>query len=169
MLFMNQHPKLLLPVFFLLMSCCAFYSCKKDNQSSVSSFLTQSTWNLALTQRFKYVNQALIKTDTVNIGCALDQKLTFRKDNTFTFTNYNCKTGNLNGNWSFSPDMLFLNTDQSITKNSKGIQNPAHFINLGQYSLIFDAGDVYVYGNENTYYKKTDTVVVYRYGFIHSK
>lgn len=168
MLFMNQYPKLLL-LLFLLITCCAFNSCKKDNQSSVSSFLTQGTWNLALTQRFKYVNQTLVNTDTVNVGCTLDQKLTFNKDNTFTFKGFNCKTGNLNGKWNFSPDMLYLNTDQSITINTKGKQNPARIINLGQYSLVFDAGDVYVYGNANTVYLKTDTVVIYRYGFIHSK
>lgn len=166
---MNQHPKLFLSILFLLLSFCVLTSCKKDNQSSVSTFLTQSTWNLALTQRFKYVNQVLIKTDTVNVGCTLNQKLTFNKDNTFTFEGFNCKTGNLNGKWNFSPDMLYLDTDQVITLNSKGKQNPARIINLGQYSLIFDAGDVYVYGNAGTAYSKTDTVTVYRYGFIHGK
>lgn len=165
---MIKHPKFL-SLLFLLLVCCSFYTCKKDEQSSVSSFLTQGTWSLALTQRFQYVNQALIKTDTVNIGCPLDQKLTFNKDNTFTFTNYNCKTGNLNGKWNFSTDMLYLNTDQVITINTQKKQNPAHIINLGQYSLIFDAGDVYVYGNANTAYSKTDTAVIYRYGFIHSR
>jgi hypothetical protein len=165
---MIKHPKLLF-LLFLPLACCIIYSCKKDEQSSVSSFLTQSTWNLALTQRFKYFNQSLVKTDTVNAGCPLDQKLTFNKDNTFTFTNYNCKTGNLNGKWNFSPDMLYLNTDQVITKNTKGKANPARIINLGQYSLIFDAGDITIYGDTSTTVKKTDTATIYRYGFIHSK
>ncbi len=151
---------------FLLISLiiyCGINSCKKSSQSSISSFLTQRLWNLALLQRYKYVNESLVKTDTINTVCALNQTLLFKADNTYNFGNYNCKAGALNGNWSFTPDMLYLNLNSVISQTSKDSKpNVARIINLGQYSLVFDAGDV------NIPHAKTDTVVIYRYGFIHS-
>ncbi len=149
---------------FILLCAFAVNSCKKDNsQSSISTFLTQSPWNLALLQRFKYVNQSLVKTDTLQVGCALNQRISFNADKTFIFSNYGCQTAKLNGGWSFTSDQLYLNLTPAITKNFNKLNSLARINNLGQYSLIFDAGDI------NTNPKPTDTVVVYRYGFIHSK
>lgn len=139
-------------------------SCKKNStQSSVSNFLTQSSWNLALLQRFKYINQSLVKTDTLQTGCALSQRISFNADKTFTFSNYGCQAAMLNGKWSFTADQLYLNLTPAITKNFNNLHNLARINNLGQYSLIFDAGDI------NTNPTKLDTVVIYRYGFIHGK
>ncbi|MVN21516.1 hypothetical protein [Mucilaginibacter arboris] len=162
---MTRNSKLLL-LLILLIAVFAVNSCKKDEQSSISDFLTRSTWNLALLQRFKYVNEALVKTDTIQAGCTLNQTLLFNADNTYNFNNYSCKTGLLSSTWSFTPDMLYLNLNSVISQTSPTFsskQNVARIINLGQYSLSFDAGDV------NIVHKPTDTVVIYRYGFIHSK
>lgn len=149
---------------FILLCVLAVNSCKKDDaQSSISNFLTQSPWNLALLQRFKFVNQALVHTDTIQPACALNQRISFNKDQTFTFSNYGCQTATLNGKWSFTPDQLYLNLTPAVTQNFNNLRNLARINNLGQYSLIFDAGDI------NTSPKPTDTVVIYRYGFIHSK
>jgi len=159
----NSKPLLLL---ILLIAIFAANSCKKDDQTSISDFLTQSTWNFALLQRFKYVNEALVKTDTLQTGCSLNQTLKFNTDNSYNFNNYGCKTGVISSTWSFTPDMLYLNLNSVISQTSATFssrQNVARIINLGQYSLSFDAGDV------NLVHKPTDTVVIYRYGFIHSK
>ena len=153
----------LLLLLVLLLTCLGVNSCKKDEQSSISTFLTRSTWNLALLQRFKFVNEQQVKTDILQASCTLDQRLTFNADETFTFSNFGCKTGVLTGTWSLTPDRLYFTTNSVLTQNSKGESNVALIYNLGQYSLVFEAGDI------NTAHSKTDTVVKYRYGFIHSR
>lgn len=162
--FMLKNTKLLFLA--MLFTVFAANSCKKDStQTSISTFLTRSEWNLALTQRFKYVNESLVKTDTLQSACTLNQRLLFKTDNTYTFSNFNCQTSNVNSTWSFTPDLLYLNLNSEISQTSSSKdkkQTAARIINLGQYSLVFDAGDV------NIAHTKIDTVVIYRYGFIHS-
>lgn len=158
-----------LHLFFLpaiLLACIAFNSCKKNDQASLTDFLTQKPWKLALKQRLVYINSALVKTDTLESACKLSQTLTFNRNGNYTYQNYACTTGNINAAWSFTSDYLYLNLNSVISVTSPtsvvpSKQNVARIINLGQYSLIFDAGDI------NTVHKITDSVIVFRYGFIH--
>lgn len=150
---------LFLPV--LLFTCVAINSCKKSDQTSLTNFLTQRPWKLALKQRLAYVNNALVKTDTLESNCKLSQTLTFNTNKSYTYLNYVCKSDAINAQWSFTPDYLYLNLNSIISINSTKAQNVARIINLGQYSLVFDAGDI------NTPHKTTDSVIVFRYGFIH--
>lgn len=158
MLFMIRNLKLLL---LILLIALAFNSCKKESTNSLTTFLTQRPWKLALLQRFAYVNNTLVKTDTLQGNCALTQTLTFKTDNNYTYQNYACKTGTVNAPWSFTADYLYLNLNSVITLNSAKAQSAARIITLGQYSLVFDAGDI------NTVYTKTNSVIIFRYGFVH--
>ncbi len=164
-LFMIKRPKIFfLPI--LLLVCFAINSCKKNDLVSIKDFLTRQPWKLALKQRLAYVNNALVKTDTLESNCKLSQTLNFNNNGKYTYQNYSCANGSLNSAWSFTPDYLYLNLNSVIsvttaTANNPSKQNVARIINLGQYSLIFDAGDI------NTIHKITDSVIVFRYGFIH--
>lgn len=145
----------------LLIAGLAVNSCKKNDQSSITGFLTQRPWKLALKQRFAYLNNVLVRTDTLQSSCALTQTLTFNTGNTYTYQNYACATGTVTAPWSITADYLYLNLNSVIAVNSAKAQNVARIINLGQYSLVFDAGDI------NTIHKTTDSVIIFRYGFIH--
>lgn len=162
MLFMTRYTKLLF-LLILVIAAFAANSCKKDNvQTSLTTFLTERPWKLALLQRLAYVNSSLVKTDTLRGSCALTQTLIFSPANTYTYQNYACATGTINASWSFTVDNQYLNLNSVISVNSAGKQNVARITNLGQYSLAFDAGDVNV-----TPISVTDSVIVFRYGFIH--
>lgn len=168
-LFMTKKLNFLL-LFFLLISCLTINACKKEDQSSLSLFLTQKPWKLALQQRFAYVNSILVKTDTLQTKCALTQTLIFKINNSYTYQNYTCDPNNkIDARWSFTSDQLYLNLNSVIsvsaikTANNLAPQNVARIINLGQYSLVFDAGDVNVIPKN----RLTDSVIIYRYGFIH--
>lgn len=156
---MTRNSKLLF--LFILLIVLAFNSCKKESTNTLSTFLTQKPWKLALLQRFVYVKNSLVKTDTLQNNCALTQTLTFKTDNNYTYQNYVCTTGTINAPWSFTADYLYLNLNSIITVNSAKAQSPARIITLGQYSLVFEAGDI------NTTYTKTDSVIVFRFGFVH--
>ena len=159
---MTTKSKLLF-LFIILLVGVAINSCKKDNvQTSLANFLTERPWKLALLQRFAYVNSALVRTDTLQTSCALTQTLTFSPANMYSYQNYACATGTINAPWSFTADNQYLNLNSVISVNSAGKQNVARVINLGQYSLVFDAGDINV-----TPATTTDSVIVFRYGFIH--
>ncbi|MGI4806224.1 MAG: hypothetical protein ACRYFL_15770 [Janthinobacterium lividum] len=161
-----------LPLLFLLLLLVSLTinSCKKEDQVSLTVFLTQKPWKLALKQRLAYVNNALVKTDTLESACKLSQTLTFNS-NTYTYQNYACATASVNAPWSFTSDYLYLNLNSIISVTTPSVttasviipskRNVARIINLGQYSLVFDAGDI------NTVHTITDSVIVYRYGFIH--
>lgn len=151
---MTKNSKLLF--LFILLIALAFNSCKKESTSSLTTFLTQKPWKMALLQRFAYVNNVLVKTDTLQGTCALTQTLTFKTDNNYTYQNYVCTTGTISAPWSFTADYLYLNLNSVITLNSAKAQSPARIITLGQYSLVFDAVDI-----------KTDSVIVFRFGFVH--
>lgn len=164
MLFMIRKSKLLF--LFILLIAFTVNSCKKDDsKTSLTTFLTRLPWKLALKQRFVYVNSALVKTDTLENACSLTQRLTFNTD-TYTYENFACTANNkINKSWSFTNDNLYLNLNSVISVYSKtNAQSVARIINLGQYSLVFDAGDIYT---TNTTHLATDSVIVYRYGFIH--
>lgn len=145
----------------MLFICLAINSCKKNDQTSITDFLTQRPWKLALKQRLAYVNNSLVKTDTLENTCKLSQTLTFNANKNYTYQNFACANSTVSAPWSITPDYLYLNLNSVISINSAKAQNVARIINLGQYSLIFDAGDV------NTVHKTTDSVIILRYGFIH--
>ncbi|RYE29999.1 MAG: hypothetical protein EOP42_13120 [Sphingobacteriaceae bacterium] len=145
----------------LLLACFTFSACKKNDRASLTDFLTQKPWKLALKQRLAYLNNALVKTDTLESNCQLSQTLTFNNNGNYTYQNYACANRNVSAGWSFTPDYLYLNLNSIISINSDKAQNVARIINLGQYSLVFDTGDI------NLTRKATDSVIVFRYGFIH--
>lgn len=162
---MIKKPKIFfLPILLLL--CFSVNSCKKNDLVSIKDFLTRQPWKLALKQRLAYVNNALVKTDTLENNCKLGQTLNFNNNGNYSYQNYKCTNGSINAAWSFTPDNLYLNLNSAISTTTPTIttpskQNVARIINLGQYSLIFDAGDV------NIARKAPDSVIIYRYGFIH--
>lgn len=145
----------------MLFTCLTINSCKKSDQTSITDFLTQRPWKLALKQRLAYVNNSLVKTDTLESTCKLSQTLTFNTNKNYTYQNFACTNGTVSAPWSITPDYLYLNLNSVISINSAKAQNVARIINLGQYSLVFDAGDI------NIIHKPTDSVIVFRYGFIH--
>jgi hypothetical protein len=143
-------------------------SCKKDNNDTVSYFLTSGSWQLASVTRQTFVGDTLKKTDTLNTTCSLTQILQFKTDNSCTYTNYHCLTQSSTGKWSISSDNLGLQTTLSAMDTLKGATvsvtafGSAQFENLGQYSLVLRTGYTSVY-----YTSKTPRVI-YRYGFVHS-
>lgn len=145
----------------MLFTCLAINSCKKSDQTSLTDFLTQRPWKLALKQRLAYINSALVKTDTLESACQLSQTLTFNSNKNYTYQNYSCSKSTISAPWSITSDYLYLNLNSIISINSTKAKNVARIINLGQYSLVFDTGDI------NTVHKITDSVIVFRYGFIH--
>lgn len=164
MLFMTRNSKLLF--LFILLIAFAVNACKKDDtKTSITGFLTRQPWKLALKQRFAYVNNVLVKTDTLQRDCALTQTLTFKPDNTYTYENYACTPDTVNATWSLTYDNVYLNLNSIISVNSNKQENITQLITLGEYSLVFDTGDVYR-GTRNIT-STTDSVIVFRYGFIH--
>lgn len=140
-------------------------SCKKDDtKTSITEFLTRKPWKLALKQRFAYVDNVLVKTDTLESNCNLTQTLTFKTDNTYTYTNYACTPDTISSTWALTYHNLYLNLNSIISVNSKKEENIARIVNLGQYSLSFDTGDV---STGTVITNTSDSVIVFRYGFIH--
>ena len=160
---MTRKSKLLL--LLILVIAFAANSCKKDEtKTSITTFLTRAPWKFALKQRFAYVDNVLVKTDTIEENCNLTQTLTFKADNTYTYVNYACTPDTISSTWSLAYNNVYIYLNSQISYNSDQKENIARFVNLGQYSLSFDAGDVST-GTVTT--KTGDSVIVYRYGFIH--
>jgi hypothetical protein len=142
-------------------------SCKKDNQSSIQSLLTNGTWQLASVYQIYFVGDTVKHEDTLNTLCDTTQLFTFKSDNTCTYTNFDClKQPVSSGHWSLSSDQLYLSSDM-ICKDTTATGSSKPFItaqifNLGQFSLILRAGDV------QNYTQSTKRKVI-RYGFIRQK
>jgi hypothetical protein len=147
-------------------------SCKKESKTDlVSSLLTHGAWQLASVMVFNYVGAGVLPTDTLNTNCSLKQVFTFNSNNTCNYTNFACISQTKQGNWALSSDDLYLMSNMSCTDTVKGSNgtatltdmpfNNAQIVNLGQYSLVIQTGDV------STYYTATTKRVIVQYGFVH--
>ncbi|MGZ3823050.1 MAG: hypothetical protein ACXVB6_20825, partial [Mucilaginibacter sp.] len=82
-------------------------------------------------------------------------------------TNFDCLPQSVKGHWTLSPNKLFLYCDMvcqdtTAAKSSKPFQT-AKIVNLGQYSLVLQTGDL------ETYYTPSQVRTVTQYGFIRQK
>ena len=141
-------------------------SCKKDTQGTVESLMARGTWQLASVLRINYIGSTNVSTDTLNTKCLLSQTFAFNADNTCTFTNFSCIGQTSKGVWQLSDDKLTLQSTLSCTDTlgtATVTAQPfltARIINLGQYSMILETGDL------SSYYLSTDKRHIKRYGFI---
>ena len=162
-------------IFFLtilLVTGLLINSCKKSNQSTVQLLLTRSPWQLASVLVYNYLGSSQVgTTDTLNTKCDSTQIFTFNSNNTCTYTNFECiPQKKSTGNWTLSTDQLTLISNLQCTDTLKGgnidplpskpFQN-AKIINVGQYSLVLQTGDV------NTFYSPTTKRRIMQYGFVH--
>jgi len=142
-------------------------SCKKTNQSPIQSLFTGGTWQLASILAYNYIGNQQTSIDTLNNPCALDQYFTFNKDNTCTYSNYSCKSQPVSsGQWSLSPNQLFLMADMTCSTDTSANFKPfinAQIINLGQFSMILNTGDI------QPNYSLTRKRRILQYGFIRQK
>jgi hypothetical protein len=119
-------------------------SCKKTGQTPIATLFTGGTWKLASIEVKEFVGNQGVKDTTMNDTCS--QYFTFNLDKTCTYTNFNCMTQTVKGNWSLTQNQLFLNADVTLKDTSKsGSSQP--FINtqiqtLGQYSMVLNTGDI---------------------------
>ena len=141
-------------------------SCKKEARTTVEDLFTSSKWQLASVVSTVYLGEAIVSTTTLNTTCDSTQILALNKDNTCTYTNFDCLPQKSAGTWSLSSDKLTLYADMSArdttAKGSSKPFNGARIINLGQYSMVLDAGDVQDYS-------ATKPRKVVRYGFVRQK
>lgn len=143
-------------------------SCKKTDQSNIPNLLTTGVWQLASVQVVHYIGDSNLSTDTLNTKCDTTQLFTFNKDNSCTYTNFDCKVQPTSvGKWSITSNRLFLNADvvcQDTT--AAGKSQPfalAQIINLGQFSLVLQTGDI------QAYYTSAQKRTIRRYGFIRQR
>ncbi len=147
-------------------------SCKKESQTSlVESLLTSGQWQLSSVMVFNYIGSTQLKTDTENTACSLKQIFQFTGNHNCTYSNFACKTQNSSGNWSLSQDDLYLMANMNAIDTVIGTNGVdtlhdrpfiyAQILNLGQYSLVLQTGDV------STYYTNSTRRRIVQYGFVH--
>jgi len=161
-----------LTVAVLVIAGLVINSCKKDNQNSVETLLTRGKWQLASVLVYNFVGSSQVgATDTLNTNCDSTQIFTFNTDNTCSYTNFECiPQKKSTGNWTLSSDQLTLISNMLCADTLiGGLPDPnltkpfinTKIINLGQYSLILQTGDV------NTFYTPTTKRRIVQYGFVH--
>ncbi|RCH54224.1 hypothetical protein DJ568_13065 [Mucilaginibacter hurinus] len=144
-----------------------FNSCKKGNQDSIREFLSSGPWEVASIYVFNYVGDTQLPTDTLNTDCDIKQLFSFRPDGSCTYNNFHCEEQAANGSWSLSRDRLFLISDivckdTSDTGSSKPFEN-SKIVNLGQYSMVLQTGDL-----QSNYFPNQRRRIT-QYGFIRQK
>lgn len=162
----NKALFLLLAV--LIIASFFINSCKKEDKSNIPNLLTTGVWQLASLEVDHRIGDANISTDTLNTDCDTTQLFTFNKDHTCTYTNYSCKPQPIaKGTWTLSNNKLYLSSDITVQDTTKaGKSQPfleVQIINLGQFSLAFNTGDI------SAYYSSTQKRTIRRYGFIRQK
>lgn len=146
----------------------AVNSCKKSS-NYLPTLLTNKQWQLASVQVYHYTGALQDSVVTLDTTCSRTQIFRFNSNNTCTYTNFDCIPDSANGHWSFSTDHLYLNTDmicKDTSSASGGNSVPfksARIINLGQYSLVLQTG------NLDTYYSPTQKRIIYQWGFVRVK
>ena len=142
-------------------------SCKKDSQlSTIQTLFTNGTWQLASEIQFNYLGSNQLPTDTLNTTCDSTQLFTFANSSSCTYTNYGCVGQKVTGNWSLSSDALYLITNLTFKQAGDTTIKPFTYckiVNLGQYSMVLQAGDISVFPSPTTRRK------IYQYGFVRQK
>jgi len=160
-----------LTIAVLVIAALVINSCKKDNQNSVEILLTRGKWQLASVMVYNFVGSSQVgTTDTLNTNCDSTQIFTFNSNNTCGYTNFECIPQKTSGSWTLSSDQLTLISNMFCADTLVGgLPDPktvqpfinTKIINLGQYSLILQTGDV------NTFYTSTTKRRIVQYGFVH--
>jgi len=156
----------LLILFGLAMIGLLVNSCEKTKQDYIASLFTGGKWQLSTVTVTSYTGAETISSDTLFASCSLVQDFTFNSDKTCSFANYDCSTQTSNGHWSLSADKLFLSSDivcQTAAKKDTVPFKTAKIMNLGQYSLVLQTGDL------ETYYPPNQHRVVTQWGFVRVK
>lgn len=165
----NKNLFFFLTVTVLIAGGLIINSCKKSNTGNVQVLLTRSPWQLASVQVFNKLGSSTISTDTLNVNCDSTQIFTFNSNHTCTYTNFDCIPQKASGSWTISGDQLTLISTIAMTdtlttadtvKNDKPFQN-TKIINLGQYSMVLQTGDV------NKLITSTTKSRIVQYGFVH--
>ena len=168
----NKKTLFFLTVAVLVMAGLVINSCKKDNQNSVEVLLTRGKWQLASVMVYNFIGSSQVgTTDTLNTNCDSTQIFTFNTNNTCGYTNFECIPQKTSGNWTLSSDQLTLVSNMICADTLiGGLPDPnkkaqpfinTKIINLGQYSLVLETGDV------NTFYTSTTKRRIVQYGFVH--
>ncbi|MGV8878963.1 MAG: hypothetical protein ACOH2A_08025 [Sphingobacteriaceae bacterium] len=141
-------------------------ACKKDKNTAVESFLTNGAWELANLQQFTYLGSVLQKTDTINRKCVINQTITFNNDRSCTYTgNFQCNSQSAKGNWNMlKKDTIRLQSDLSLKDSTNQLTQPfrdSRVVNLGQYSLVIETGDI------GAIFTSRQVRKIFRYSFVH--
>jgi hypothetical protein len=146
----------------LLFAGLCFTSCKKEKQSSVPSLFTYGTWRLGSIQVDHYLGGTRLKPDTLDLDSI--QTFVFNKDMTCSFTNFDNKAGTVSGTWGLSDTKLYMFANITYPEvTTDGTKQPfinCQIVNLGEYSMVIQTGDL------QTYYNPTDTRTIRTYGFV---
>jgi hypothetical protein len=147
-------------------------SCQKTKQDYIATLIAQNQWQLSSATVTTYIGSSAISQLTLDTTCLVTQIFKFNPDNTCSYTNFDCLAQATKGTWSLSQDKLFLNVNMTCkdtisrtgdtTTHSKPFQT-AKIINMGQYSLVLQTGDL------QTYYSPTQNRVIYQWGFVRVK
>lgn len=146
----------------LLSACFFFNSCKKEKQSSVPSLFTYGVWRLGSIQEATYLGGTQTLLDTLDIDSV--QTFKFNNDNTCSYTNFDNKAGTVSGTWSLSDTQLYMFANITYPNiTTAGTKQPfinCQIVNLGEYSMVIQTGDI------QTYYNPTDKRTIRTYGFV---
>ncbi len=160
--------KFLLLLLSGLLITVLYNSCKKESQNSIQVLFTNGAWQLASVVAYNYVGNTQMSTDTLNVNCDSLQVFTFNKNNTCTYTNFDClPQTSATASWSLAPNKLYLIAnvvckDTSAAGSSMPFIN-AHIVNLGQFSMVLQTGDI------QPNYSLTAPRRIVQYGFINQK
>lgn len=150
----------------LVISSLLTSACKKDKNTAVDSFLTNGAWQLANLQQFTYLGSVLQKTDTINKKCVINQTITFNTDKSSTYSgNFQCNNQSAKGNWNLiKKDTIRLQSDLSLKDSTNQLTQPfrdSRVVNLGQYSLVMETGDI------GAIFSSRQVRKILRYSFVH--
>jgi hypothetical protein len=161
----NKFPLLLLSGLLITL---LYNSCKKDSQNSIQVLFTNTPWQLASVVAHNFVGNSETSRDTLNVNCDSLQVFTFYKDNTCNYTNFDClPQKSTTASWSLAPNKLYLIANivcKDTTANGSSMPFiDAHILNLGQYSMVLETGDI------QPNYSLTAKRRIVTYGFVSQK
>jgi hypothetical protein len=160
----------IIAVFALMFTGWAISSCKKQNESTLDTFLTANgNWRLASIRRETLHGDTSKRIDTLNTNCQRNQTFTFNADGTCVYDYYDCLDQVTKGNWTMSTvDTIFLSSNMICKDTTKlGSSTPfarLQIINLGRNSLVLQSVETDVLREVP---RKVLRRRVTRYGFIH--
>lgn len=146
-------------------------SCQKTKQDYIATLIAQNQWQLSSATVTTFIGSTQMSQLTLDTACLVTQTFKFNPDNTCSYTNFDCLTQATKGTWALSQDRLFLNVNMTCkdtiartdtTTRSKPFQT-AKIINMGQYSLVLQTGDL------QSYWSPTQKRVIYQWGFVRVK